>query len=119
MTEAEIGALLDAHDALVKACVDSRVTFEEFAAAYGDFPRGYAPAEETASAEERSALRRFRKRIAFHRLVSRAIAGARAPGEVGISDGEVGCFLLRAGLTRLRELVGRHPEFEAGAGEMR
>jgi hypothetical protein len=115
VTEAEMGALLDAHDALVRACVDSSLTFEEFVAAYGDFPGGYAPAEDAGSAEERSVLRRFRKRIAFHRLVSRVIAGARAPGEAGISDSELGCFLLRVGSTRLRELVGRYPEFEAGA----
>jgi hypothetical protein len=116
VTEAEIGALLDAHDALVKACVDSRLTFEEFVAAYGDFPGGYAPAEDAGSGEERSVLRRFRQRIAFHRLVSRAIVGARAPLEVGSSDGDLGRFLMRVGFTRLRELVGRHPQFEVGAG---
>jgi len=117
VTEAEIAALLDAHDALVKACVDSRLTFEEFALAYGDFPGGYARAEDTAGVEERSVLWRFRNRIAFHGLVSRVI-GVRGSGAVGISDSELQCFMLRVGSARLRELVGRYPEFAVKAGEM-
>jgi hypothetical protein len=39
MTESEISALLDAHDALVRAYVESTLGFDEFVSAYGDFPR--------------------------------------------------------------------------------
>ena len=65
-TESEISALLDAHDALVKAYVDSSLGFDEFVSAYGDFPRNYALAPESGTREEWAALRFFSKRIAFH-----------------------------------------------------
>ena len=42
MTESEVCALLDAHDALVRACVDESLSFAEFLAAYGNFPGNYA-----------------------------------------------------------------------------
>ena len=56
MTESEISALLDAHDALVKACVDSSLTFSEFLFAYGDFPNNYALDEQKATADARAVL---------------------------------------------------------------
>jgi len=36
--ESGIEALLDAHDALIRACVESRLAFGEFVAACGEFP---------------------------------------------------------------------------------
>jgi hypothetical protein len=42
MTESELTTLLDAHDALAKAYVDSNLRFAEFDSAYGDFPHNYA-----------------------------------------------------------------------------
>ena len=38
MTESEVGALLDTHEALVRSCLDDWLGFDEFLAAYGDFP---------------------------------------------------------------------------------
>src|SRR5271163_628574 len=57
MTASELSALLDAHDVLVKAYVDSGLTFAEFVSAYGDFPHNYALDGHTGTAEERVALR--------------------------------------------------------------
>jgi hypothetical protein len=37
VTDSELSALLDAHDALVKSCVDSVLPFVEFSALYNDF----------------------------------------------------------------------------------
>lgn len=62
MNATEIRGVLDAHDSLVRDCVEERLTFAEFLGAYGDFPRGCA--------EEREALRLFPKRAAFHRHVA-------------------------------------------------
>ncbi len=44
MTESEMAAQFDAHDVLIRACVESRFAIEEFVAAYGDFP-GWAGGE--------------------------------------------------------------------------
>jgi hypothetical protein len=112
MSATAIRAALDAHDALVRDCAEGRLTFAEFLSAYGDFPWGYASDEHTASAEEREALRLFRKRVAFHRQVAGVIAGLRVVGDVGSLQREVGEFMPKAGLARLRELVARHPGFE-------
>src|ERR1035438_4972659 len=76
MTESEISALLDAHDALVKAYVDSSLAFNEFVSAYGDFPHNYVLVGDSGTAEERAVLRLFRKRIAFHLRVSGGLPGA-------------------------------------------
>lgn len=70
VTESEINALLDAHDALVRAYVHSTITFSEFVAAYDDFPRNYALDGHSGTALELAVLRLFRKRIAFHLQVS-------------------------------------------------
>jgi hypothetical protein len=118
MSATVIHAALDAHDALVRDCAEGRLTFEEFLGAYGDFPRGSASEEDTASPEEREVLRLFRKRVAFHRQVAGMISGLRGSAELGsMMDGAVGDLLPLVGLMRLRELVARYPKFEATGGE--
>jgi hypothetical protein len=107
VTESEMAALLDAHDALIRACVESHLAFEEFVAAYGDFP---AALDEGAG---RAVLRLFGKRIAFHKLVAGAISGLRGEGGSPGMETEVGRFMPMVGLMRLRELVARYPEFKA------
>lgn len=104
MTESEISALLDAHDALVRACVDDHLEFTEFLAAYGDFPGAYGLDEHTASAEERAVLRLFRTRIAFHERVAGVISAIRSDGDSGTLYGDVGRFVPKVGLMMLREL---------------
>jgi hypothetical protein len=117
MSATAIHAALDAHDALVRECAEGRLTFEEFLGAYGDFPRGSASEEDTASPEEREVLRLFRKRVAFHRQVAGVISGLRGSAELGsMKDGGVGDLLPLVGLMRLRELVARYPKFEATGG---
>src|ERR1700723_2336697 len=74
MTESEINALLDAHDALVKAYVDSSLTFSEFVSAYGDFPHNYRLQGHSETAEDLAVLRLFRRRIAFHLRVSALVS---------------------------------------------
>ena len=63
MTESELNGLLDAHDGLVKAFIDSTLTFSEFVSAYGDFPHNYALDGDSGTAKERAMMRRFGKRI--------------------------------------------------------
>jgi hypothetical protein len=108
----EIRAVLDVHDALVRDCVEGRLRFGEFLAAYGDFPR-YA-SEKAANAEESEVLRLFRKRLAFHQRVAGAISGLGATVTVGsLEDSGVGDYLPVVGLMRLRELLERYPTLEA------
>jgi hypothetical protein len=104
MTELEINALLDAHDTLVRACVESRLAFGEFVAGYGDFP---AVLDEGAG---RAVLRLFARRIAFHRRIAGVISGLRGEGDSAGMETEVGRFMPMVGLTRLRELVARYPD---------
>jgi hypothetical protein len=114
MTEAEINALLDAHDALVKAYVDSSLTFSEFVSAYGDFPHNYRLQGHSETAEELAVLRLFRKRIAFHVRVSALLSGLRSADDpVDIPYDDAGRFLPAVLLMRVRELVARYPEFQA------
>jgi hypothetical protein len=108
-----IGAVLDAHDALVRDCSEGRLSFGEFLGAYGDFPRGYGLEEDAASAEERAALRLFRKRMAFHRQAAGILSGFRATATLGSLEDSAGVFLPAVGLMRLRDLVARHPRLEA------
>jgi hypothetical protein len=110
MTESEVGALLDAHDALVKACVDSVLTFSEFLLGYGDFPNNYAGAE---GAGECGVLRFFRKRLAFHFQVAGILSGLRAGDDSASLYGDPDRFIPTIGMLRLRALVARHPDFEA------
>jgi hypothetical protein len=114
ITESELSALFDAHDALVKAYGDSSLTFSEFVSAYGDFPRAYALDGHSGTAEERAVLRFFRMRIAFHLRVSGVLSGLRSADDpVDIPYDDAGRFLPAVGLMRLRELVARYPDFKA------
>jgi hypothetical protein len=113
LTDSELNALLDAHDALVAACVEERLTLVEFLAAYNDFPRVYGLDGRAAGADERLSLRRASQRIAFHFRVLEV-----ASGPTGIDDSDplntgVGEFLRRATLMRLRQLIARYPDFKA------
>src|SRR5216683_5152833 len=113
LTDTELNALLDAHDALVTACVEERLTLVEFLAAYNDFPRVYGLDGRAAGADERLILRRSQQRIAFHFRVLEAVSGP-----TGIDDGDplnagVSEFLRRATLMRLRQLIARYPDLKA------
>ena len=111
-TDTELNALLDAHDALVAACLEERLTLLEFLAAYNDFPRVYGLDGREVGADERLGLRRASQRIAFHFRVLDAVSGpAGFDGEDASSAG-VGEFLRRATLMRLRQLVARYPDFK-------
>jgi hypothetical protein len=114
VTESELNGLLDAHDALVKAYVDSSLTFSEFVCAYGDFPHNYALDDHSGTVEERAVLRLFGKRIGFHLRVAGVLSGLRSaddPADIPYVD--AGRFLPAVGLMRIRELVARYPEYEA------
>lgn len=114
MTESEISALLDAHDALVKAYVDSSLRFSEFVSAYGDFPRNCGLVGDSGTAEERAVLRFCQKRIAFHLRVSGVLSGLRSADDpADISHDDADRFLPAVGLMRIRELVARYPDFKA------
>lgn len=113
MTESEVSALLDAHDALVKACVDSVLTFPEFLLGYGDFPNNYALDAEKAPENARRVLRLFRKRLAFHFRVAGILSGFRAEDASTSLYGGPDRFIPTIGLLRLRALVARYPDFEA------
>jgi hypothetical protein len=112
MNEVEIARLLDAHDALVAACVDRELPFIEFVVAYGDFPEGYGLDEGTAAPETRAILPLFRKRIAFHRHVARVLSGFRQGPKYEAPD-NLGGFLQQAIMIRLREIVARYSDFQA------
>jgi len=115
MSESEFRALLDAHDVLVKAYVDSSLGFDEFVSAYGDFPRSYGLAGDSGPVVERTVLRFFRERVAFHLRVSGVLSGLRpADGPADISDSDATRFLPALGLRRIRELVAQYPDFKAG-----
>jgi hypothetical protein len=114
MTASELSALLDAHDVLVKAYVDSGLTFAEFVSAYADFPHNYGLDGRTGTAEERAVLRLFARRVAFHLRVSNLVSGLRSADDpVDIPNADAGQFLPAVGLMRIRELVARYPDFRA------
>ena len=113
LTDSELNALLDAHDALVAACVEERLTLVEFLAAYNDFPRMYGLDGRDAGADERLVLRRASQRIAFHFRVLDAVSGPTGIDDQDPLNAGVGEFLRRATLMRLRQLVARHPDFKA------
>ena len=118
MTESEISALLDAHDSLVRAYVDSRLTFSEFVCAYGDFPHNYALVGDSGSAEQRAVLQLFRQRMAFHLRVSGVLSGLRSADDpADISHDDADRFLPAVGLMRIRELLARYPDFKAEPSE--
>jgi hypothetical protein len=114
MTEAEINALLDAHDALVQACVDSALTFSEFVSAYGEFPHNYGLFGHSQTAQQRFMSRLFGRRIAFHARVAALLSGLRSADDpVDIPYEDAGRFLPALGLQRLRDLATRYPDFRA------
>lgn len=114
MSELEISALLDAHDALVQAYVASGLTFSEFVSAYGEFPHNYALDADSGIAAKRAVLRFFRKRIAFHLLVAGVLSGLRSADDpADIPYGDAGRFLPDVGLMRIGELLARYPDFKA------
>lgn len=113
MSEAEINALLDAHDSLVKACVVGELPFAEFLSAYGEFPHNFALDRHESSGDELALLTRYRQRIAFHFQVSGVLSGvysgfADTLGE----DNAVGRFSPAIGMMRLKQLAEQYPEFE-------
>jgi hypothetical protein len=112
LTDTELNALLDAHDALVVACVEERLSLIEFLAAYDDFPRTYGLDGRAASADERLVLRRASQRIAFHFRIFEAVSGPGIGDEDPLNTG-VAEFIGRATLMRLRQLVARYPDRKA------
>jgi hypothetical protein len=93
----EIGALLETHDALMRACLDSRLGFSEFLAAYGDFSGSYALDEWKASVDER---------IAFHVQAAGVLSGLRSErGSTVYADVERSDEAGRIG--------AKYPKFEA------
>jgi hypothetical protein len=112
----ELAALIDAHDALVRAVIAGDLTFAEFVAAYGDFPsHGLNIAK--ASPDGDAVLRRFRTRMEFHRQVSGVLAGIRSgqSAMMSVPDAAAG-YLDTAAFHRLRQLVSRYPDFKAESG---
>jgi hypothetical protein len=115
MTEPEVKALLDAHDALVKAYLDSSLTFPVFVSAYDGFPHNYAlDGHEAATQQERTVLAFFPRRIAFHLRVAGVLSQVCSDEDnSNPSYAEARRFVPEVGLMRLRELVARYPDFEA------
>lgn len=113
LTDSELNALLDAHDALVTACIEERLTMVEFLAAYDDFPRAYGLDGRDAGAGERSVLRRSQQRIAFHFRVLDVVSAPTVIDPRSVVSADVGEFLPRVTLMRLRQLAARYPEFKA------
>jgi hypothetical protein len=118
MTESELGALLDAHDALVEACVAGRLPFAEFTMAYGDFPQEFGLDGDKASTEWRRIVERALPRVEFHRRVASLLPGAALDTHVRNGpSGDAGGFLEKAVFLRLRQLLERYPGCRvAGAG---
>jgi hypothetical protein len=105
MDDSEIRAVFDAHDALIRACVESRLVFGEFVAAYGDFPASLD--EDARSADEGGVLRLFARRIAFHRRVAGVISGVRVEADSPGMETEVARFMPIVGLTTTAQVVRR------------
>ena len=114
MIESELTSLLDAHDALVKACVDGALSFSEFLTSYGEFPHNFALDGHESTGDELALLKRVRQRIAFHFQVAGVLSGVYSgfAGMLG-EDNEVGRFAPAVGMMRLKQLVERHATFEA------
>jgi hypothetical protein len=112
LTDTELNALLDAHDALVVACVEERLSLIEFLAAYNDFPRTYGLDGQASGPDERVVLRRASQRIAFHFQVLNVVSGPTGVEDEDPLNGDMGEFLRRATLVRLRQLVARNPSLK-------
>jgi hypothetical protein len=114
MIDTELDALLGAHDALVKACVDENLPFSDFLSAYGEFPHNYALDGHESTGVELALLKRYRQRIAFHFQVSGALSGVYSGvNRIDEVDNEFGRFAPAVGMMRLKQLVERYPNFEA------
>jgi hypothetical protein len=113
MNEAEeLAALLEAHDALVRAVIAADIPFAEFVAAYVDFPsRGLDSARAAPDIE--AVLRRFRSRIEFHQQVSGLLASVRLGEGMGVAVPAADGFVALAVFRRLQQLVARYPGFRA------
>jgi hypothetical protein len=119
VTDTELTALLDAHDALVKSCVDSVLPFAELLALYNDFPHLYALDGHEATTDERAVLQRSRRRIAFHFQVANVLSGLASEADLGNRlYKEAGRFAPAVGLMRLRALLRQHPDFKAEPGNI-
>jgi hypothetical protein len=95
--------------------VDSSLSFAEFVVAYGAFPHNYGLEAHSKAAQEQLVSRLSGRRIAFRLRVASLLSGLRSADDpVDIPYEDAGRFLPTVGLQRLRELVGRHPEFKAG-----
>jgi hypothetical protein len=81
MTESELTALLDAHDALVKSCVDSVLPIAAFLALYNDFPHTYALDGHEATPDERAAAKSKTNRVSFPN--SQCTVGVVLGGRIG------------------------------------
>jgi hypothetical protein len=113
-TESQISAVVDAHDALVKAFVDLNLEFDEFVSAYGDFPQSYGLVGDAGTGEDRMVLRLFRRRIAFHVRVAGVLSGLRSADDLAdISREDANRFQPAVGLMRIRQLVAKYPDFRA------
>ena len=113
MTDAEIAALLDAHDSLVTACIDGSLPLFDIVAAYGGFPRSYALDERGAVG--RALLPSLQQRVAFHTQVAGVLAGVQLlpeDGDGGDTAGGAGDLMPRVVVMRLRQLLARYPEFK-------
>jgi hypothetical protein len=66
-----------------------------------------------AGAGERSVLRRSQQRIAFHFRVLDVVSAPTMIDPRNVMSPDVGEFLPRVTLMRLRQLVARYPEFKA------
>jgi hypothetical protein len=108
MTETEVNALLNAHDALVKGYLDASLACEVFVSAYDGFPHNYAlDGHEAVTADERAMLARFRSRVAFHVRVSGILSKVCSfEGNAHPLHADAGRFVPAVGLMPLRELVG-------------
>jgi hypothetical protein len=98
---------LDAHDALVRACIDGSLSFEDFLGAYGEFPANLQVERVAGGAE--TVMRLFRQRLLFHSQVGRVLSGLKL-GDLQLAGADFGP---RVGLMRLRSLVARYPTFES------
>ena len=113
MNESEIGALLDAHDGLLTACLDESLVLMDFIAAYGNFPQSYG-LDAAAPASGQLPLRLFSSRIAFHVRVAGILAGLRMDDP---ATGIPADFMPTVVRQRLRMLVAKYPDFKVDAGQ--
>jgi len=67
--------MLDRHDALVDACVNGALSFQEFVDRYDNFPQAYALDGHESSESEKVLLKLYQDRVQFHFGVLEAISG--------------------------------------------